>query len=145
MRMETLVSAGARTLAGWGGGIRGGRLCAEAEAPKQLRVFFLRPLLAVFWGPCSRVHDTPERILRGHRLRRSTVPQRHKQKGWSRGCGAGTRGDAGRRTVAPFHPASGCQNAPSHGLQTLHKVNLGVGCGFSFLSGFTHRPIKGIW
>lgn len=57
MRMETLVSSGAGAGAGR---IRGGRLCAEAEAPEQLWVFFLRPFRAVFWGPCSRVHDTPE-------------------------------------------------------------------------------------
>lgn len=48
MRMEILVSAGAGARAR---GISGGRLCAEAETPKQLRVFFLRPLRAVFWGP----------------------------------------------------------------------------------------------
>lgn len=94
MRMETLVSAGAGTLAGGGGGIRGGRLCAEAEAPKQLRVFFLRPLLAVFWGPCSRVHDTPE----PDSPRPQAAPQHRSAETQTKGLEPRVRGwDAGRR------------------------------------------------
>lgn len=77
---------------GVGGGIRGGRLCAEAEAPKQLQVFFLRLLRAVFGGPCSRVHDTPE----SDSPRPQAVSQHQSAETQTKGLEARGR-DAGRR------------------------------------------------
>lgn len=142
MRMETSVSAW-----GWGAGIRGGRLCAEAKATRCL---FLRPLRTVLRGPCPRVHDTPDSVPRRPQAAphagpaRSSAPARReiKQKGWRGGRGAGTRGDAGRRTVARFHQASFASNRsfsrPPNTLQSKFRSWV-----WRFLpSDFTHKSFK---
>lgn len=85
------------------------------------------------------------RILRGHRLRRCTSPQRHKQKGWSRGRGAGTRGDAGRRTVARFHQASWMSKCslsrPPNTLQSKFRSWVWLFLPFRFCSQTNQRNL----
>lgn len=88
---------------GWGGGGYPGRTPLRGSRSSRA-TSGLFPATAP-GAPGFTTHLS--RILRGHRLRRSTGQQRHKQKGWSGGRGAGTRGDAGRRMVARFHQASG--------------------------------------
>lgn len=142
MRMETSVSARGR-----GAGIRGGRHCAEAKAT---RWFFLRPLRTVLRGPCSRVHDTPDPVPRRPQAAplagpaRSPAPARRDKNKRAGAAGAGQGRGAtpggGRWPISTRPPAR--QTVPSHGLQTLYKVNLGVGCGFSFRSDFTHKSFK---
>lgn len=88
-------SRGARSRAG-ARGIRGGRLCAEAEAPEQLWVFFLRRLWQCLGGPCSRVHDTPEQDS----PRPQAAPQHRPAETQTKGLEPPARGrDAGRRRV----------------------------------------------
>lgn len=108
MRMETLVSAraGARG-AGPGRGASGADAFArKPRLPSNFGSFSCVVSGSVWGDPALGFTTHLSRILRGHRLRRSTGPQRHKQKGWSFGRGAETRGDAGWRKMAHFHQAS---------------------------------------
>lgn len=146
MRMETSVSARGRGR-GRGAGIRGGRHRAEAKATRWL---FLRPLRTVLRGPCSRVHDTPDPVPRRPQAAphagpaRSPAPARRDKNKRAGAAGAGQGRGAtpggGRWPISTRPPVR--QTVPSHGLQTLYKVNLGVGCGFFFLSDFTHKSFK---
>lgn len=145
MRMETSVSARGR-----GAGIRGGRLCSEAAAQKQLQGFSCARYGAVFRGPCARVHDTPDPVPRRPQATPHAGPARspasarsdaNKRAGAaSAGQGRGATPGGGRWLISTRPP--GCQTVPPHGLQTLDKVNLGVGCGVSFLSDFTPESFK---
>lgn len=117
-----------------------------SRGPRATLGLFPTSSLAVFWGSRSRVHGTPE----PDSPRSQAAPQHRPAETQTKGLGAAGAGQGrgatpgGGRWHISIRPP-GCQNVPSHGLQTLYKVNLVVGCGFSFLSGFTHRPIKGIW
>lgn len=113
-------------------------------------VVFLRPLRTVLRGPCSRVHDTPDPVPRRPQAAplagpaRSPAPARRDKNKRAGAAGAGQGRGAtpggGRWPISTRPPAR--QTVPSHGLQTLYKVNLGVGCGFSFRSDFTHKSFK---
>lgn len=133
-------------------GTRGSGADASARKPR-LRSnlgLFLLSLRTVLRVPCSRVLGTPDPVPRRPLAAahagpaHSPAPARrdtNKRAGAAgAGQGRGATPGGGRWPISTRPPA--CQTVSSHRLRTLYKVNLGVGCGFSFLSDFTHKSFK---
>lgn len=120
-----------------------------SRGPRATLGLFPASSLAVFWGPAPGFTTHLSRILRGHRLRRSTGPQRHKQKGWNRGRGAGTRGDTGWRKEAHFHQASWMSKCslprPPNTLQSKFSSWVWLFLPFRFYSQTNQRNLVTPW
>lgn len=151
MRMETLVSAraGARG-AGPGRGASGADAFARKPRLRSNFGSFSCVVSGSVWGdPALGFTTHLSRILRGHRLRRSTGPQRHKQKGWSLRRGAETRGDAGWRKMAHFHQASWMSKCslsrPPNTLQSKFNSWVWLFLPFRFYSQTNHRNLLTPW